>query len=85
MSAPRRKSRSPASSPGNGDKNVARRPDEMPADVLEFITAIERYKRTRQRPFPSWSEVLDVLKALGYVRTGSSLPQPAGTQRRKSA
>jgi hypothetical protein len=42
----------------------------MPADVLEFITAIDTYKRTHRRPFPTWSEVLDILKGLGYSRGG---------------
>ena len=51
------------------DKTVSLRPDEMPPDVLEFITAIDHYKRTHQRPFPNWSEVLDVLKTLGYARS----------------
>ncbi len=44
------------------------RPDEMPHDVIEFITAIDDYKRLNQRPFPTWSEVLDILKRLGYQR-----------------
>jgi hypothetical protein len=46
----------------------ATRPDEMPPDVLEFITAIDDYKRLNRRPFPTWSEVLDILKRLGYQR-----------------
>jgi hypothetical protein len=50
-------------------RRSALRPDEMPADVLEFITAIDDYKRLNQRPFPTWSEVLEVLKTLGYQRT----------------
>jgi hypothetical protein len=45
------------------------RPDEMPPDVIEFITAIDDYKRLRQRPFPTWSEILEILKGLGYQRS----------------
>lgn len=52
----------------DGKKGPTVRPDEMPADVLEFITAIDDYKRLHRRPFPTWSEVLEVVKALGYVR-----------------
>jgi hypothetical protein len=48
---------------------IATRPDEMPPEVLEFITAIDDYKRLNRRPFPTWSEVLEVLKTLGYSRT----------------
>lgn len=35
-------------------------------DALEFIAAIAQYKKFHSRPFPSWSEVLFVLKQLGY-------------------
>jgi len=45
------------------------RPDEMSAEVIEFITAIDDYKRIYQRPFPSWSEVLDIVKNLGYEKS----------------
>jgi hypothetical protein len=31
-----------------------------------FMKAMERYKRENRRPFPTWSEVLEVLISLGY-------------------
>jgi hypothetical protein len=30
--------------------------------------AIDEYKRRNARPFPTWTEVLEVIKALGYRR-----------------
>lgn len=39
---------------------------EMTDDQFEFLLAIEEYKRLNDRPFPSWTEVLDILQALGY-------------------
>lgn len=52
-----------------GNKKVApTKPDEMSDELIEFITAIDEYKRVHQRPFPSWSEILDILKQLGYER-----------------
>ena len=39
---------------------------EMNPEQFEFIMAINEYKRVNRRPFPSWTEVLDVMKALGY-------------------
>ncbi len=54
------------------EKSSSMRPDEMPPDVLEFITAMDHYKRVHQRPFPNWSEVLEVVKGLGYVRARAS-------------
>lgn len=44
------------------------KPDEMEPDVLEFIQAIDDYKRQEGRPFPSWSEILEIVKELGYER-----------------
>ena len=41
---------------------------EVDADALEFIEAIDRFKKQHGRPFPSWSEVLLVLRQLGYKR-----------------
>jgi hypothetical protein len=35
-------------------------------DVIEFLKAIDAFKRKSGRGFPSWSEVLDILKSLGY-------------------
>ena len=39
---------------------------EMTEEQFEFLLAITEYKRVNNRPFPTWSEVLDVMKALGY-------------------
>ena len=47
------------------------KPDQMPKDVLEFIQAVDDYKRLEGRPFPTWSEVLDIVKELGYERQAS--------------
>ncbi|MEY2715209.1 MAG: hypothetical protein RIT24_1552 [Planctomycetota bacterium] len=37
-------------------------------EVLEFIAALDRFKKEHNRNFPNWSEVLHVLKSLGYRR-----------------
>lgn len=41
---------------------------ELTLEEVEFIRAIDRYKRKFDRPFPSWSEVLLILKQLGYTK-----------------
>lgn len=33
---------------------------------VEFMRAMDNYKRKSGRPFPTWSEVLEVLMSLGY-------------------
>lgn len=39
---------------------------EMTEEQFEFVRAVDEYKRVNGRPFPTWTEVLDVIKALGY-------------------
>lgn len=39
---------------------------EMNAEQFEFIMAIETYKKVNKRMFPTWTEVLEVIKQLGY-------------------
>ena len=38
----------------------------MAGDLLEFVKAMDEYKRVNDRPFPSWSEVFEVIHYLGY-------------------
>lgn len=35
-------------------------------DEIEFMKAMDLYKRRSGRQFPTWSEVLEVLRHLGY-------------------
>jgi hypothetical protein len=39
---------------------------EFSDELLEFVMAIDEYKRTNNKPFPSWSEVFEVIRYLGY-------------------
>lgn len=41
----------------------------LSTDEVEFINAINDYKSKFNRPFPTWSEILHVLRTLGYIRT----------------
>jgi hypothetical protein len=41
--------------------------------------AIDRYKRKNARPFPTWTEVLEVIKALGYRKVA----EPQSLERSK--
>ena len=35
-------------------------------DEIEFMKAMDNYKRRSGREFPTWSEVLEVVRSLGY-------------------
>ena len=38
-------------------------------EEIEFMQALEVYKRSSGRLFPTCSEILEVVRSLGYVRT----------------
>ena len=38
-------------------------------EEIIFMKAMEQYKRSNRRPFPTWSEVLEVMRSLGYRKT----------------
>ena len=38
----------------------------MTEEQFEFLMAIDEYKKINSRPFPTWTEVLEVIKAIGY-------------------
>jgi hypothetical protein len=54
----------------------ARHMNEYPllADEMEFINAMNAYRQKYAKPFPTWSEVLHVLKALGYRKEDGGEP-----------
>jgi hypothetical protein len=45
-------------------------------EELEFMLAMDEYKRKFGRPFPTWSEVLEVVKSLGYRKVADRTPIP---------
>ncbi|CAN5199317.1 hypothetical protein BH11PLA2_BH11PLA2_53240 [soil metagenome] len=49
-----------------------------------FMKAMDRYKRENRRPFPTWSEVLEVLESLGYRKIAEATDLP-GTNKEKEA
>ena len=59
---------------GNVNRTTTRRPVSKPpkldmdADVMDFIAAIDVYKGEYHRPFPGWSEILFVIKRMGYKK-----------------
>ena len=48
-------------------------------DEIQFMQALDAYKRTSGRMFPTCSEILEVIRALGYVRV-TSAEQPANQE-----
>lgn len=46
----------------------------MTAEQYLFVRAIDAFKRANEKSFPSWTDVLEVIRLLGYRKTmGSEL------------
>ena len=56
------------------DERKSAEEGQMSDEQFEFIMAIDEYKRKNTRPFQTWTEVLEVIKALGYRKVAE--PQP---------
>ena len=55
---------------------------ELNDEQFDFVMAMDEYKRANKRPFPSWTEVLEVIKYLGYRKVaavGEHVDRPART------
>ena len=44
------------------------KPKSLNQEELEFVRAIESYKKQHDKLFLSWTEVLEIVKDLGYVK-----------------
>ena len=47
------------------------------ADEIEFMHALDEYKRANGRMFPTCSEILEVIRGLGYERIVPPLMEPS--------
>jgi hypothetical protein len=67
------------------DERKSAEEGQMSQEQFEFLMAIKEYKEKNAKPFPTWTEVLDVIKALGYrkVTDPQSLTQPGKDSKHK--
>jgi len=56
------------------DERKSAEEGQMSDEQFEFLMAINEYKKKNARPFPTWTEVLELIKALGYRKVAE--PQP---------
>ncbi len=64
-----------------GDDRKSAEEGEMSQEQFEFLMAIDEYKRKNARPFPTWTEVLEVIKAIGYRKVAN--PQSLADTRKE--
>ena len=59
---------------------------DMTEDETEFLLAMAAYQKRFQRRYPTWLEVLNVLRCLGYRKVAEPVPlaEPAPPQAAKS-
>jgi hypothetical protein len=75
--------------PGRRRTDYRRAAEEghMNEEQLEFLKAVDEYKRVNDRPFPTLTEVLDIALYLGYRRVAPigefALTKARQTPRRK--
>jgi hypothetical protein len=43
---------------------------ELSGDLLEFVMAVDEYKRINDRPYPTISEIFELVQYLGYRKVG---------------
>lgn len=48
------------------DERKSAEEGQMSEEQFTFLMAIDEYKKKNARPFPTWTEVLEIIKALGY-------------------
>ena len=53
----------------------------MNDEQFAFIMAIEEYKRVNKRPFPSFTEILEIAHALGYRKVAE--PEPLASHKQE--
>jgi hypothetical protein len=60
----------PSKRRGGGSNRFWAHGDEQLTDAqVEFALALDKFKREKDRPYPTCSEVLRVLESLGYKKT----------------
>ena len=47
---------------------------DMTADETEFLLAVASYQKRFGRRYPTWLEVLNVLRCLGYRKAADAVP-----------
>ena len=62
-----------------GDDRKSAEEGNMSDEQFDFLMAIDHYKRVNDRPFPTWTEVLEVIKAIGYRKVAESELSPCDT------
>jgi hypothetical protein len=48
------------------DERKSAEEGEMTAEQFEFVMAIQTYKKVNKKLYPTWTEVLEVIRQLGY-------------------
>ncbi len=48
------------------DERKSAEEGQMNDEQFTFLMAIDEYKKKNAKPFPTWTEVLEIIKAMGY-------------------
>lgn len=53
-----------------GEVRRAAEEGELSGALLEFVMAVDEYKRVNDRPYPTISEIFEIVQYLGYRKVG---------------
>jgi len=53
-----------------GEVRRAAEEGELSGPLLEFVMAVDEYKRVNDRPYPTISEIFEIVQYLGYRKVG---------------
>lgn len=60
--------------PGYTSYSAALDGSEMTADEVEFLIAVAAFQKHTGRRYPTWREILHVLRCLGYRKVAEEVP-----------
>jgi hypothetical protein len=67
------------------DERKSAEEGQLSDEQFEFLMAVDEYKRKNARPFPTWTEVLELVKALGYRKVAEPQPLHKSAKESKAA
>jgi hypothetical protein len=66
---------------GSGDTHIG---GDYTDDEMEFIKAMDRFRREKKRRFPTCRDILSVIRELGYRKIEASKEQGIGNREKQS-
>lgn len=67
-----------------GDDRVDAESGQFTGDPFEFVLAVEAFKRLNNKPFPTWTEIYELIISLGYRKVEKQTIRPYNALRKSN-